>query len=73
MVIGLSRYHFHLFGFLLFPQATHIQITRRTPLGAGDMPQASRHQHQGTVAVREAAHHPRATADLFHDPLQHIR
>ena len=53
-------------------QSIHVHIAFHAPLRPGDVPQSSRRQHQGTVAVREGPDHPRPSANLVIDRLQRI-
>ena len=49
----------------------HVHVLLVAPLGTGHMAQPGTDQHEGGVAVREAAHHTGTAADLpvkpFHD------
>ena len=42
------------------------------PLGTGHMAQPGTDQHEGKVAVREAAHHTGTAADLLVQPFNNI-
>jgi len=57
-VIGSSRHcHGSLLLFLLeFLQSLHVHVLPCTPASACDIPQSRRGQHQGTLAIGEAAH-----------------
>ena len=45
-------------------QMLHVHVLLVAPLGAGYMTQPGTDQHQSRVAVRKAAHHTGAAADL---------
>ena len=45
-------------------QVLHIHVLLVSPLGASHMAQSSTDQHEGRVAIREAAHHTGTAADL---------
>ena len=53
-------------------QVLHIHVLLVAPLGTSHMAQPGTDQHKGRVAVREAAHHTGAAADLSVQPLNHI-
>ena len=53
-------------------QVLHVHVFLVAPLGARHMAQAGADQHQGGVAVRECPHHPRPSADLTVQPLDHV-
>ena len=50
----------------------HIHIFLAAPLGACHVAQPRADQHQGGVAVRECPYHPRPSADLPVQPLDHV-
>lgn len=50
----------------------HIHVLLVAPLGARHMAKPGADQHQGGVAVRECPHHPRPSADLTVQPLDHV-
>ena len=53
-------------------QMLHVHVFLVAPLGASHVAQTGADQHQGGVPVRERPHHPRPTADLTVQPLDHI-
>ena len=53
-------------------QVLHVHVLLAAPLGAGHMSQPGTDQHEGRVAVREAAYHTGAAADLPVQPLNDI-
>ena len=53
-------------------QVLHVHVFLAAPLGARHVAQPGADQHQGGVAVRKCPHHPRPTADLTVQPLDHI-
>ena len=53
-------------------QVLHVHVFLVAPLGASHVAQPGADQHQGGVPVRERPHHPRPTADLTVQPLDHI-
>ena len=42
----------------------HVHVLLAAPLGAGHMAQPGTDQHEGGIAIREAAHHTGTAADL---------
>ena len=50
----------------------HIHVLLVAPLGAGHMAQPGTDQHEGRVAIREAAHHTGAAADLPVQPFNDV-
>ena len=53
-------------------QVPHVHVFFAPPLGARHMAEPGTDQHQGGVAVRECPHHPRPSADLTVQPLDHV-
>ena len=53
-------------------QVLHVHVFLVAPLGYCHMAQPRADQHQGGVAVRECPHHPRPSADLTVQPLDHV-
>ena len=53
-------------------QVLHVHVFLVAPLGARHMAQPRADQHQGGVAVRERPYHPRPSADLTVQPLDHV-
>ena len=53
-------------------QVLHVHVFFAAPLGARHMAQPCADQHQSGVAVRECPHHPRPSADLTVQPLDHV-
>ena len=53
-------------------QVLHVHVFLVAPLGTCHMAQPRADQHQGGVAVRECPHHPRPSADLTVQPLDHV-
>ena len=53
-------------------QMLHVHVFLVAPLGTCHMAQPRADQHQGGVAVRECPHHPRPSADLTVQPLDHV-
>ena len=53
-------------------QMLHVHVLLVSPLGASHMAQSSTDQHEGRVAVREAAHHAGTAADLPVQPFNDI-
>ena len=53
-------------------EVLHVHVFLAAPLGARHMAQPRADQHQGGVAVRECPHHPRPSADLTVQPLDHV-
>ena len=53
-------------------QVLHVHVFFTAPLGARHMAEPGTDQHQGGVAVRECPHHPRPSADLTVQPLDHV-
>ena len=53
-------------------QVLHVHVFLAAPLGARHVAKSGADQHQGGVAVRECPHHPRPSADLTVQPLDHI-
>ena len=54
------------------PQMLHVHVFLAAPLDARHMAQPRADQHQGGVPVRERPHHPRPSADLTVQPLNHV-
>ena len=54
------------------PQVLHVHVFLVAPLGTCHMAQPRADQHQGGVAVWECPHHPRPSADLTVQPLDHV-
>ena len=53
-------------------QVLHVHVFLAAPLGARHMAEPGADQHQGGVAVRECPYHPRPSADLTVQPLDHV-
>ena len=53
-------------------QVLHVHVFFTAPLCARHMAEPGTDQHQGGVAVRECPHHPRPSADLTVQPLDHV-
>ena len=53
-------------------QVLHVHVLLVAPLGASHMAQPGTDQHEGRVAVRKAAYHTSAAADLSVQPLNDI-
>ena len=53
-------------------QVLHVHVFLVAPLGARHMTQPGADQHQGGVTVRKCPYHPRPSADLPVQPLDHI-
>ena len=53
-------------------QVLHVHVFLAAPLGAHHMAEPGANQHQGGVAVREHPYHPRPSADLTVQPLDHV-
>ena len=53
-------------------QVLHVHVFLAAPLGARHMAQPGTDQHQGGVAIGERPHHPRPSADLTVQPLDHV-
>ena len=53
-------------------QVLHVHVFLAAPLGARHMAEPGADQHQGGIAVRERPHHPRPSADLTVQPLDHV-
>ena len=53
-------------------QVLHVHEFLAAPLGARDVAKSGADQHQGGVAVRECPYHPRPSADLTVQPLNHV-
>ena len=53
-------------------QVLHVHVFLVAPLGTSHMAQPSTDQHEGGVAVREAAHHTGTAADFPVQPLNDI-
>ena len=53
-------------------QMLHVHVFLAAPLGARHMAQPRANQHQSGISVRECPHHPRPTADLTVQPLDHV-
>ena len=53
-------------------QMLHVHVLLVAPLGTSHMAQPGTDQHQGRVAVREAANHTGTAADLSVQSLNHI-
>ena len=50
----------------------HVHVFLVAPLGTCHMAQPRADQHQGGISVRERPHHPRPSADLTVQPLDHV-
>ena len=50
----------------------HVHVLLVAPLGTGHMAQPGTDEHKGRVAVREAANHTSAAADLSVEPLNDV-
>ena len=50
----------------------HVHVLLVAPLGTGHMAQPGTDQHEGGVAVREAAHHTGTAADLQVEPFNDV-
>ena len=53
-------------------QVLHVHVLLIAPLGTCHMAQPGTDQHQGGIPVRECPYHPRPSADLPVQPLNHI-
>ena len=53
-------------------QVLHVHVLLVAPLGARHVASPRADQHQGGVSVRERPHHPRPSADLTVQPLNHV-
>ena len=53
-------------------QVLHVHVFLVAPLGACHVAQPRADQHQGGISVRERPHHPRPSADLTVQPLNHV-
>ena len=53
-------------------QVLHVHVFLVAPLGARHVAEPGADQHQGGVAVRECPYHPRPSADLTVQPLDHV-
>ena len=53
-------------------QVLHIHVFLAAPLGARHMAEPRADQHQGRVPVRKRPYHPRPSADLPVQPLDHV-
>ena len=53
-------------------QVLHVHVFLVAPLGTCHMAQPRADQHQGGISVRECPYHPRPSADLPVQPLDHI-
>lgn len=53
-------------------QMLHVHVFLAAPLGARHMAEPGADQHQGGVTVRKCPYHPRPSADLPVQPLDHI-
>ena len=53
-------------------QVLHVHVFLVASLGARHMAKSGADQHQGGVAIRERPHHPRPSADLTVQPLDHV-
>ena len=53
-------------------QVLHVHVFLAAPLGARHMAKSGADQHQGRVAIGECPHHPRPSADLTVQPLDHV-
>ena len=53
-------------------QVLHIHVFLAAPLGTRHVAKSGADQHQGGVAVRECPYHPRPSADLPVQPLNHV-
>ena len=54
------------------PQVLHVHVFLVAPLGARHMAEPGADQHQGGVPIGERPHHPRPSADLPVQPLDHV-
>ena len=50
----------------------HVHVLLVAPLGAHHVAESRADQHQGGISVRECPHHPRPSADLTVQPLDHV-
>ena len=53
-------------------QVLHVHVFLAAPLGAHHVAEPGADQHQGGISVRERPHHPRPSADLTVQPLNHV-
>ena len=53
-------------------QVLHVHVFLAAPLSTCHMAQPRADQHQGGISVREHPYHPRPSADLTVQPLDHI-
>ena len=53
-------------------QVLHVHVLLAAPLGTCHMAEPGADQHQGGVAIGECPHHPRPSADLTVQPLDHV-
>ena len=53
-------------------QVLHVHVFLVAPLGARHMAEPGADQHQGGVAIGERPYHPRPSADLTVQPLDHV-
>ena len=53
-------------------QVLHVHVFLVAPLGTCHMAQPGADQHQGGISVRECPYHPRPSADLPVQPLDHV-
>ena len=53
-------------------QMLHVHVFLVAPLGARHVAKSGADQHQGGVAIGECPHHPRPSADLTVQPLDHV-
>ena len=53
-------------------QMLHVHVFLAAPLGARHMAEPCADQHQGGVTVRKCPYHPRPSADLPVQPLDHV-
>ena len=50
----------------------HVHVLLVAPLGAHHVAEPRADQHQGGISVRERPYHPRPSADLTVQPLDHV-
>ena len=53
-------------------QVLHVHVLLAAPLGTCHMTKAGTDQHPGGISVRERPYHPRPSADLTVQPLDHV-
>ena len=53
-------------------QMLHVHVFLAAPLSARRVAEPGADQHQGRISVRECPHHPRPSADLTVQPLDHV-